>query len=64
MGDAVEVKVLEIRPEERRMTLSLRQALEEKGDYGDYGGDENRVTLGDVYGDLLNNDVEEEEDEE
>ena len=64
VGDAVEVKVLEIRPEERRMTLSLRQALEEKGDYGDYGGDENRVTLGDVYGDLLNNDVEEEEDEE
>src|SRR3712207_4864275 len=42
VGDQVEVKVLEVRPEERRLTLSLRQALEERGDYGeepDSGGD-------------------------
>jgi len=36
VGDQVEVKILEIRPEERRLTLSIRQALEERGEYGDY----------------------------
>jgi small subunit ribosomal protein S1 len=36
VGDRVEVKILEIRPEERRLTLSIRQAMEERGDYGDY----------------------------
>lgn len=35
VGDQVEVKILEIRPEERRLTLSIRQAQEERGDYGD-----------------------------
>jgi small subunit ribosomal protein S1/4-hydroxy-3-methylbut-2-en-1-yl diphosphate reductase len=35
VGDQIEVKILEIRPEERRLTLSLRQALEERGDYGE-----------------------------
>lgn len=36
VGDQVEVKILEIRPEERRLTLSIARALEERGDYGDY----------------------------
>jgi small subunit ribosomal protein S1 len=36
VGDNVEVKIVEIRPEERRLTLSIRQALEERGEYGDY----------------------------
>jgi 4-hydroxy-3-methylbut-2-enyl diphosphate reductase len=53
VGDNVQVKILEIRPEERRMTLSIRQAQEETGDYGDYVPDPERVTLGDVYGDML-----------
>jgi hypothetical protein len=35
------------------MTLSIRQAQEETGDYGDYVPDPERVTLGDVYGDML-----------
>lgn len=35
VGDRVEVKILEIRAEERRLTLSIRQALEERGEYGD-----------------------------
>ncbi|MFN3648377.1 MAG: 30S ribosomal protein S1 [Armatimonadota bacterium] len=35
VGDEVEVKIVEIRPEERRLTLSIRQAMEERGDYGD-----------------------------
>ncbi len=59
VGEQVEVKVIEIRPDERRMTLSLRQALEEKGDFGAYGGDPERVTIGDVYGGLLDEDDEE-----
>jgi ribosomal protein S1 len=33
VGDQVEVKVLEVRPEERRLTLSIRQAME-AGHYG------------------------------
>lgn len=55
VGDNVQVKILEIRPEERRMTLSIRQAMEETGDYGEYESDPERVTLGDVYGDMLQN---------
>lgn len=35
VGDRVEVKILEIRPEERRLTLSIRQAMEDRGEYGD-----------------------------
>jgi 4-hydroxy-3-methylbut-2-enyl diphosphate reductase len=35
VGDRVEVKLLEIRPEERRLTLSIRQAMEDRGEYGD-----------------------------
>lgn len=60
VGDNVQVKILEIRPEERRMTLSIRQAQEETGDYGDYQPDPERVTLGDVYGDMLQGDRDEE----
>ena len=33
VGEQVEVKVIEIRPEEHRLTLSIRQALEEGGGY-------------------------------
>lgn len=60
VGDSVHVKILEIRPEERRMTLSIRQALEEG--YGEYtpDPDSGRVTLGDVYGGMLEQDDEEE----
>jgi ribosomal protein S1 len=64
VGDNVEVKILEIRPEERRMTLSIRQAMEERGDYGAYEPDSDRVTLGDVYGDVLQGGASDEDDEE
>lgn len=60
VGDSVQVKILEIRPEERRMTLSIRQAMEETGDYGAYEPDPERVTLGDVYGDMLQGSRDEE----
>lgn len=61
VGDNVHVKILEIRPEERRMTLSIRQALEEG--YGEYepDPDSGRVTLGDVYGGMLDAQDEDEE---
>jgi small subunit ribosomal protein S1 len=61
VGDEVQVKVLEVRPEERRMTLSIRQAQEETGDYGDYEPDPDRVTLGDVYGGMLERGGDDEE---
>ena len=65
VGQNVHVKILEIRPDERRMTLSIRQALEEG--YGEYQPDpeSGRVTLGDVYGGMLEeNQPEPEEDDE
>jgi 4-hydroxy-3-methylbut-2-enyl diphosphate reductase len=67
VGQNVHVKILEIRPDERRMTLSIRQALEEG--YGEYQPDpeSGRVTLGDVYGGMLDDnqqaDVEEDDEE-
>jgi ribosomal protein S1 len=70
VGDHVEVKVLDIRPEERRMTLSLRQAQQQKErrEYQDYNRgrpqDEDRVTIGDVVGNLLEEEPEEAEGEE
>jgi 4-hydroxy-3-methylbut-2-enyl diphosphate reductase len=66
VGDQVEVKILEVRPEERRMTLSIKQAMEERGDYGEYEPDPTgeRVTLGDVYGDVLKGGAEAEPEEE
>lgn len=63
VGDNVQVKILEIRPEERRMTLSIRQAMEETGDYGNYEPDADRVTLGDVYGEQLRGGNRDEDEE-
>jgi 4-hydroxy-3-methylbut-2-enyl diphosphate reductase len=64
VGDQVEVKILEVRPEERRMTLSLRQAREERGDFEDYkpDPDSGRVTLGDVYGEMLSDNGDDNEE--
>jgi ribosomal protein S1 len=67
VGDQVEVRILDIRPEERRMTLSLRQASPGRGGRSDRdrGKGEDRVTIGEMVGDLLDEDEElEEEDEE
>lgn len=57
VGDHVEVKIVELRTEERRMALSIRQALEEK-EYGEYESyergrrSEESVTIGDMVGDF------------
>jgi 4-hydroxy-3-methylbut-2-enyl diphosphate reductase len=66
VGDTVEVKVVEVRADERRMTLSIRQAMEERGDYGEYVPDPNsdRVTIGDVFGRRLSGVADDEDDEE
>jgi 4-hydroxy-3-methylbut-2-enyl diphosphate reductase len=50
VGDNVLVKILEIRPDVHRMTLSMCQAQVELGDCGDYQPDPERVIPGDVYG--------------
>lgn len=64
VGDDVQVKIVEIRPEERRLTLSIRQAMEETGDYGDYQPSPDRVTVGDVVGHRLAGRRDEEDEEE
>jgi 4-hydroxy-3-methylbut-2-enyl diphosphate reductase len=70
VGDHVEAKVLDIRPEERRMTLSLRQAQQQKErrELQEYnrgrGPEEDRVTIGDMVGNLLDEAPEEFEEEE
>jgi len=70
VGDHVEAKVLDIRPEERRMTLSLRQAQQQKErrELQEYERgrppEEDRVTIGDMVGNLLEQEPEEFEEEE
>jgi len=58
VGDAVQAKIIDIRPEERRMTLSIRQTQEEKEqkEYDSYQTSQQesgRMTLGDLFGDKL-----------
>ncbi len=63
VGDEVEVKIIDLRPEERRMTLSLRQLQpqperpprEEQPDYRHYqqSRPETRTTIGDLIGGQL-----------
>lgn len=57
-GDAIEAMVAEIRPDERRMTLSIRKMERDKErrrvrDVMKAQEDEGRVTIGDIAGDLL-----------
>jgi predicted RNA-binding protein with RPS1 domain len=57
-GDAVDVKIINIRPTERRMTLSLRQVEQAKErqqikEYMRRQEDESRVTIGDLFGTVL-----------
>ncbi len=57
VGQGVDLKVLNFRPEERRMTLSLAEAQQERErqEYRDYmrGQTQQRRTLGDQFGDIL-----------
>ncbi|HET6454065.1 MAG TPA: 30S ribosomal protein S1 [Armatimonadota bacterium] len=60
VGDEVEIKIIDIRPEERRMTLSLRQLQEvkERKDFESYkprDDFDSRMTLGHLIGDKLQN---------
>jgi len=58
VGQTVEALVTEIRPDERRMILSLRRLARERErarvkEYIGAQGDERRVTIGDIAGELL-----------
>ncbi|HVI85876.1 MAG TPA: S1 RNA-binding domain-containing protein [bacterium] len=58
VGQTVDAQVVEIRPEERRLILSLRRLARERErarvkDYINSQGDEGRVTIGDIAGELL-----------
>ncbi|EJP6471538.1 30S ribosomal protein S1 [Clostridium sporogenes] len=55
IGDKVKVKVLEVNSDEKRMSLSIREATEKpKEDFSKYNDSkEDDVTLGDLFGDKL-----------
>jgi 4-hydroxy-3-methylbut-2-enyl diphosphate reductase len=63
VGQEVEVKVIDVRPEERRMTLSLRQLQPqpervhrerpEQQSYSSYNREEPKTTIGDLVGDMM-----------
>ncbi|MHB1457847.1 MAG: 30S ribosomal protein S1 [Armatimonadota bacterium] len=68
VGETVEAKVIDIRPEERRMILSVRQLHEEKehkeiDTYQAVKSDETRTTLGDLIGSKLQQQLRDIEDE-
>lgn len=53
-GETIKVKILRVQPHERRISLSLKEAVRD-GEKNRYAPPENRegVTIGDVFGDLL-----------
>jgi 4-hydroxy-3-methylbut-2-enyl diphosphate reductase len=57
VGDELEVKIQDIRAEERRMSLSRKQVMQmrEEGEVREYnrGQESGRITIGDMIGDLL-----------
>jgi small subunit ribosomal protein S1/4-hydroxy-3-methylbut-2-en-1-yl diphosphate reductase len=58
VGQTIDAQVVEIRPEERRLILSLRRLARERErarvkEYINSQGDEGRVTIGDIAGELL-----------
>ncbi|MGO5066355.1 30S ribosomal protein S1 [Clostridium sporogenes] len=55
IGDKVKVKVLEVNSDEKRMSLSIKEATEKpKEDFSKYNDSkEDDVTLGDLFGDKL-----------
>lgn len=64
----IEAKIIAMRPNERRLTLSLRSAVQDKErrefrDYMSHQADTGRVTLGDLFGEALQNRSDKQEDE-
>lgn len=62
VGQEVEVKLIDLRPEERRMTFSLRQLQQpqerererpEMTNYSSYNREAPRTTIGDLVGDMM-----------
>ncbi|MPM23721.1 30S ribosomal protein S1 [bioreactor metagenome] len=52
IGDKVKVKILEINKENKRVSLSIKEALEKNKDYEKYNKDE-ALTLGDLFNEKL-----------
>lgn len=52
IGDKVKVKILEINKENKRVSLSIKEALEKNKDYEKYNKDE-ELTLGDLFNEKL-----------
>lgn len=52
IGDKVKVKILEINKENKRISLSIKEALETNKEYEKYNKDED-LTLGDLFSDKL-----------
>ncbi len=67
-GEVVDTKILEINPDGKRISLSVKEARPAPRDFSVHSNHssetENQgVTLGDVFGDLFNNDAEKDEDD-
>lgn len=66
-GEEVEVKILELKPTAKRISLSIREAggiMHTQSDASDRSADNGNVTLGDVFGGLFEQDKPESSDAE
>ena len=55
IGQMVKVKVLDVNKEDKRISLSIKDAVERSNEYLQYNDTDDDVTLGDLFKGLFNN---------
>ena len=53
IGQMVKVKVLDVNKENKRISLSIKDAVERSSEYLQYNDNDDDVTLGDLFKDLF-----------
>ena len=53
IGQMVKVKVLDVNKENKRISLSIKDAIETSNEYLQYNDNDDDVTLGDLFKDLF-----------
>ena len=53
IGQIVKVKVLDVNKENKRISLSIKDAVERSNEYLQYNDNDDDVTLGDLFKDLF-----------
>lgn len=53
IGQMVKVKVLDVNKENKRISLSIKDAVERSNEYLQYNDNDDDVTLGDLFKDLF-----------